>query len=326
MLLQSFKDRLHELVQLAFEKCRQETRDGISKISADYAVRRFVNPIDSVTIAHDVAKRQIDARVSAVWKAMQGVLIGQDIAYSDTLAGELKELHAYYCPVSLWELPSLYESVGETLDERQRADLLQHRERAMRAVAVEIDLFVDGLHKKAQPPVSGLTKEREQKFGILLSPAQAERDFLLWERELGGQPIGVLYLDIDRFKDLNTKHTETTVDRTILPEFMKLLAKFANFRGGCYRQGGDEFVVILPNHDAAESLAFGEKLRATFATHEFRVESAMERLTVSVGVACWPEHGKSFTEVLQVANAAKQVAKKSRDSVVLAETSRRSPT
>lgn len=131
-------------------------------------------------------------------------------------------------------------------------------------------------------------KERDQKFGIVLSPGQAKLDFDEWTKELAGSQgnIGVLFLDIDNFKSLNTAYTETKVDATILPAFMRLLNSLAMKRGGVYRYGGDEFLIVLPNHDVGDSAAYSERVCSTIASNDFKVDGGNQKLTVSASCPC----------------------------------------
>ncbi|OHA02277.1 MAG: hypothetical protein A3A44_03395 [Candidatus Sungbacteria bacterium RIFCSPLOWO2_01_FULL_60_25] len=163
-------------------------------------------------------------------------------------------------------------------------------------------------------------KEREQKFGILLSPTQAGRDFEVWvkEAQAAGNPIALLFVDLDEFKALNARLTETKVDQTILPEVQRLLLRLVQGRGEAYRQGGEEFVMILRNLDIDEARRFGEKVRAAFEGELLEAGGTRERVTVSIGVAVWPEHGASYEAVLAAANRAEAEAKKTRNSVKVA--------
>jgi diguanylate cyclase (GGDEF)-like protein len=158
----------------------------------------------------------------------------------------------------------------------------------------------------AKRPALGV-KEREQKFGILLSAKQVERDFEEWQAS--GVGIGVLFIDIDGFKALNGRHTETTIDQTLLPEAMRLLDGLVCWRGGAYRQGGEEFVILLPNHTVEEVNAFAERIRDAFDTRSFTVGGTEERVTVSIGVATAPTDGNSLRGILQAANDAERRAK-----------------
>jgi len=162
----------------------------------------------------------------------------------------------------------------------------------------------------AQRPVAPV-RELEQKFKILYSKPQEQKDFDTWRDEAGDQTfqIGVLFVDIDNFKRLNERHTETLIDDTILPEAQKLLKRLTAHRGAPYRHGGEEFVVQLPNHNFEEVMVFAQKVRATFEKYQFHVDGTEEPLTVSIGVAMWPDHGESLNEVLSAANRAEHVAK-----------------
>lgn len=155
------------------------------------------------------------------------------------------------------------------------------------------------------------TKELEQKFKILLSQPQEQKDFDAWRADAVQYSfsIGVLFIDIDHFKEVNSRHTETKVDETILPEAQRLLKQLTEHRGGAYRHGGEEFVVILPNHDREEVIAFAEKVRAAFEIHKFQVDGTSEAVTVSIGVAICPDHGEALSDVLAAANSAEHLAK-----------------
>ncbi len=158
-----------------------------------------------------------------------------------------------------------------------------------------------------------IDRELEQKFRILFSPLQEQRDFDLWTTEASATKeysIGVIFLDIDHFKQLNTAFTETIVDQAILPDLQRLIRDVSLHRGAAYRHGGEEFLVMLPNSDVSETVAFGEKLRASIEEWKFSIEGHQPvGLTVSVGVAVWPAHGKTLGEIILEANKAEHKAK-----------------
>ncbi len=151
----------------------------------------------------------------------------------------------------------------------------------------------------------------EQKFGILLSPKREEAHFKGYAEECAPHhlPIAVLFLDLDNFKGINTKYTESVVDRTILPDAQRLLSSLAMKRGQAYRHGGEEFVLLLPNHNQEEALAIAERIRAAFEQRTFMVDTTSETVTVSIGVALHPKHGAAYQQVLEAANLAERQAK-----------------
>lgn len=158
---------------------------------------------------------------------------------------------------------------------------------------------------------SAQEKELEQKFKILYSASQAATDFAKWISDNGNQPMAMVFLDIDNFKALNTAYTETAVDETLLPEFQRHLKSLVRHRGHAYRHGGEEFLIELPNHSKGEAVAFAERVRQDIAGQVFRIGSEEVRLTVSGGVALYPEDGATFAEVIRAANIAEHEAKSS---------------
>jgi len=152
--------------------------------------------------------------------------------------------------------------------------------------------------------------------GILYKSSLQEIDFKQWMmNEEENKQIAFLYIDIDDFKELNKEYTETLVDKTILPDFIKLLKKITNDNGKAYREHerGDEFVVILPNQNQSSAKKFAEKLRSIVQSTIFNIikeeKTKEEKITVSIGVALWPDHGREFDEIKMAANKAKQNAK-----------------
>jgi diguanylate cyclase (GGDEF)-like protein len=155
------------------------------------------------------------------------------------------------------------------------------------------------------------TGELEQKFKILFSLQQANKDFSIWlkNKEEMADGIAILFMDIDGFKSLNTKYTEAKVDKLILPVVQRLLKSLVAHRGRAYRHGGDEFLLILPNHSMHEAKTFSEKVREAFSAKSIHVDGTDEKITFSIGVALWPDHGNGFENILGAANQAKRSAK-----------------
>lgn len=160
------------------------------------------------------------------------------------------------------------------------------------------------------PARASIEKEKEQKFGILNSPRQAIIDFASYCSGLTkGANIGVIFLDIDNFKLLNTRFTESIVDQQVLVPFQQLISAACLYRGEAYRHGGEEFLVLLPNHNAEEVIQFAERLRRRIEAENFFVGESSVQVTVSVGIALWPNHGKTIDALVAKANSAEHEAK-----------------
>jgi diguanylate cyclase (GGDEF)-like protein len=128
-------------------------------------------------------------------------------------------------------------------------------------------------------------REYDEKFHILQAPSLFLRDLHYYRRKcaLRGAPVAVAFLDIDEFKrKFNTPHGETKVDRHVLPRFMRALEAHVAFHGHAYRQGGDEYLAILPGLSRDLAVLFLDELRRKLGELEY--PDVPERTTVSVGV------------------------------------------
>jgi diguanylate cyclase (GGDEF)-like protein len=136
-------------------------------------------------------------------------------------------------------------------------------------------------------------------------------------------------LDIDHFKSVNDRFGHQRGDE-VLVEFRSRVTGSVRDIDTFARYGGEEFVLILPETNLEGGLAVAEKLRV--ATHRTPFcegggsggpkSSPPEggvRITVSIGVACFPEHATAPEELLRAADEALYEAKlQGRDRVVTA--------
>lgn len=163
-------------------------------------------------------------------------------------------------------------------------------------------------------------KDRDQKFQILLSLNQGRREFAeaMKTCQQSGLPISLVFIDIDNFKQFNSKYSNAVIDRTLLPEFMELLRAHCAYRAHACLQGGDEFLLVLPNCTTEEAYVFVDRFRLRIREHVFHIDGAIEKLTISAGIATWPTHGADFGKVVEAANRAEERAKAQRDTVATA--------
>jgi diguanylate cyclase (GGDEF)-like protein/PAS domain S-box-containing protein len=133
------------------------------------------------------------------------------------------------------------------------------------------------------------------------------------------QSLGVLMIDLDHFKSFNDSYGHDVGD-AVLREIGVSLTKGIRAEDFVCRFGGEEFVVILPTADLAASRARAERLRSK--TKELTIlhqGKSMGMITISVGVAVFPEHGLSPKELMAAADVALYEAKRGgRDKVVVA--------
>jgi len=132
------------------------------------------------------------------------------------------------------------------------------------------------------------------------------------------QSISILSVDVDHFKKYNDNHGHDAGDMVLRAVGNCLENLFRNEDIPC-RFGGEEFVVILPGADAAVAARRAEQLRAKVESIVVRyLEKNLPRITISVGVAVFPEAGDNPQAVLKVADEALYRAKeKGRNRVEL---------
>lgn len=119
-------------------------------------------------------------------------------------------------------------------------------------------------------------------------------------------PFGLLFLDIDSFKDLNDSFGHQVGDR-ILGELGSVLKYWARRSDLVARYGGEEFIVLLPMTPKSRAYCAAERLREQVAQHVFY---RRKKLTVSVGVAGYPDDGDTAERLLGRADEALYMAKK----------------
>jgi diguanylate cyclase (GGDEF)-like protein/PAS domain S-box-containing protein len=130
--------------------------------------------------------------------------------------------------------------------------------------------------------------------------------------------IGILMLDLDRFKAVNDTHGHAAGDE-VLKRMSRLLQNRARAEDIVCRYGGEEFVVVLPQMTLQGAMDRAEQIRAATKRIVFNFQDrTIGPLSVSIGVAAFPEHGGSLDSLLTAADAALYRAKVRRDCVELA--------
>lgn len=125
-------------------------------------------------------------------------------------------------------------------------------------------------------------------------------------RATGGE-AALLYIDVDRFQIINDS-LGLAVGDTVLKELSRRLTGMLSLEATLCRMGGDEFFLLLPDADTEQAVAMAERLLALVAEP---LQAGRHRLniTASVGVACFPRHGRDLDQLSQSADAALSRAK-----------------
>jgi diguanylate cyclase (GGDEF)-like protein len=160
-------------------------------------------------------------------------------------------------------------------------------------------------------PLTGLLNRRylEEVF---------TREMLLAARK--GYPIGVIMADIDHFKQFNDMHGHAAGDAVLVQvaNFLKAHVRESDFT--C-RYGGEEFLMILPEATRAITKIRAEHIREEIQQLKVLYEGKiLEPVTLSLGVAIFPQHGSTKDVLFGVVDHALYRAKnEGRDRVIVAD-------
>lgn len=123
-----------------------------------------------------------------------------------------------------------------------------------------------------------------------------------------GRRVGLLFLDLDGFKPVNDHFGHGTGDCLLQAVANRLLSSIRKSDTLC-RQGGDEFVLLVPEvEDLAQLVSLAEKLLLSLQEPYPDLPSGIT-IGASIGVACWPEHAEDADGLLDAADNAMYQAK-----------------
>ena len=185
--------------------------------------------------------------------------------------------------------------------------LSEAKEQLATAVAEQIALALSNLRlretlrqQSVRDPLTGLYNRRFLEETLDRELARLERKNL---------PLSLIMIDVDHFKNFNDTFGHEAGD-AVLRDLGGILQRYV--RGGdvACRYGGEEFTIVLPEASLEIGRQRAEILRE--AARELRLVhdgKSLGAVTLSLGVACFPEHGRRREQLLQTADAALYEAK-----------------
>ncbi len=125
------------------------------------------------------------------------------------------------------------------------------------------------------------------------------------------KPLSVLVMDIDYFKSVNDNYGHAAGDE-VLREFSRRVRRAVRSIDLACRMGGEEFVVAMPDTDAALALLVGERLRQKIAADPFPIGDDGQRVevTVSIGICSLTSPADTADDLIKRADAALYRAKR----------------
>ena len=182
-----------------------------------------------------------------------------------------------------------------------------HERHALEIQLAEVtELAATSRHASLHDPLTGLPNRALSNDRLEHGLAQAARH---------NCHLAVMFIDLDEFKKINDTYGHDAGDR-VLKAIASRLTDITRADDTLSRHGGDEFLYVLTEYESERDLApIAEKLTLLIqAPCEISVGENTANVTVSasIGIAVFPEHGKTSDELVKSADSAMYRAKRTR--------------
>ncbi len=189
-------------------------------------------------------------------------------------------------------------------------------ERLAISVASQIALSLASLQLRETLREQSIRDPLTRLFNRRFLEESLERELQLASRKK--QSIAVLFLDLDHFKRFNDTFGHDAGDM-VLQSLADLFRSFFRTTDMCCRYGGEEFAIVLPESSSQDAVIRADALRSEVKNLRLHYKKqSLGPLTLSAGVAAFPEHGSSSEELLKIADQCLYEAKaRGRDNVAV---------
>ncbi len=214
-------------------------------------------------------------------------------------------------PIVFQEQPAILTAFYDITERKRNEIELQKAHKLLEIHSKEIeDLQTELKEQVIRDPLTGLFNRRYLEATVGRELAKASRE---------GFPIGIVMIDIDHFKQVNDAHGHKAGDLMLQNLGSLLLGKIRAGDIAC-RYGGDEFLLILPRASKEITAERAEEWRTGFESLGTIYGEKALQTTISLGVAVYPLDGITTEAVVQAADQAMYLAKKTlgRNRVVMA--------
>lgn len=127
--------------------------------------------------------------------------------------------------------------------------------------------------------------------------------------------LSILFLDVDDFKEVNDSMGHITGDYA-LKNVAEIIMQEKRQSDVAARYGGEEFVLLMPHTSSSNAYILAERIRNRIAQHTFNHQDYSFNLTISGGLAAFPQCTKDFNNLLEMADTALYRAKGAGKNVI----------
>ena len=128
--------------------------------------------------------------------------------------------------------------------------------------------------------------------------------------------LALLYIDLDRFKQVNDQYGHDIGDALLISIAQRLQSSLRQ-PDHVYRLGGDEFTVLLTDADAESAMKLAERLLSSLGQPFIDDRLVIDFVTPSIGIALFPQHAKQAESLIKAADIAMYEAKQQRNRACL---------
>jgi diguanylate cyclase (GGDEF)-like protein len=311
-------DRIEtELSQFARRLGRRATapRSVLIVTPNDASTRGLQTALDGIKVRTEVVDSAAPARVALTRESWDGIVIEGRLAdpTASALIRWIRHQWRYrFTPVIV---------VATRLDERERLE-------AIRAGADDAVLETTSASDLAQQLRARIDRShsvrweahRDEITGLLNRDAVVdELDRAIGQARRTKESVTVVMVDLDHLRRVNEQLGHRAGD-SALTHVARAMAGTVRSSDLVARMGGEEFAAVVRRCGTADAGRVAEKIRAAVGLSPVSLGEVEFPVRVSVGVACYPDHGSTGAEVIRVADRALTRAKAAgRDRVVVGE-------
>ena len=143
---------------------------------------------------------------------------------------------------------------------------------------------------------------------------ELQRSLELMQRQ--ERSLALLYIDLDRFKQVNDQYGHDIGDALLISIAQRLQSSLRQ-PDHVYRLGGDEFTVLLTDADAESAMKLAERLLSSLGQPFIDDRLVIDFVTPSIGIALFPQHAKQAESLIKAADIAMYEAKQQRNRACL---------
>jgi diguanylate cyclase (GGDEF)-like protein/PAS domain S-box-containing protein len=208
--------------------------------------------------------------------------------------------------------PMHIQSVVRDISQRKQAEeTIKTANDQLQARVAEVEQLQVELREQAlHDPLTGLYNRRYLNEALAHEIQRAGRD---------GGAVSIILMDIDHFKTINDTYGHPVGD-SVLIKIARLITKQARSSDIICRYGGEEFLMVLPGATPDLAAKRADDIRRTCADAHVQHTGENLSVTLSFGVAAYPEHGQTAEQIITNADIALYTSKQTgRNRVTICE-------